>query len=153
MADDAGNLAYASFRASPPDLSEPTFPRTGDLIVADHCSWSCDKAMAVLEHERAMDEREAMVSMRQTLEQDLGRIILRAVGNAKDKTARFVVPVGTEEVHVEMSLKPLNPHVGADDAIVLNLMDQLSKAAARVRHDRGREPTPSANGAVLTGRS
>ena len=133
MMDAAGNLGYASFRASPPDLSEPTFPRTGDLVVADLCSWSCDKAMEVLERERAMDEREAMVSMRQTLEEDLGRIILRAVGNAKDKTARFVVPVGTEEVHVEMSLKPLNPHVGANDPIVLNLMDQLSKAAARVR--------------------
>ena len=27
MVDDAGNLGYASFRASPPDLSGPTFPR------------------------------------------------------------------------------------------------------------------------------
>ena len=153
MVDDAGNLGYASFRASPPELSESTFPRAGDLIVADHCSWSCDKAMEVLEREGAMDEREAMISMRQTLEQDLGRIILRAVGNAKDKTTRFVVPVGTEEVHVEMSLKPLNPHVGANDPIVLNLMDQLSRAAARVRREWGREHTPGASGAVLTGRS
>ena len=153
MLDDDGNLAFASLRSSPPDLADPTFPRVGDLIVAELCSWRCDKAMEVLEHERAMDEREAMISIRQTLEEDLGRIILRAVGNAKDKTARFVVPVGTEEVHVEMSLKPLNPHVGADDPIVLNLMDQLSRAVASVRRDRGREHTPSANGAVLTGRS
>ena len=153
MLDDAGNLAFASFRGSPPDLAGPTFPRTGDLIVAELCSWGCDKAMEALEHERLMDEQNAIVSMRQTLEQDLGRIILRAVGNAKDKTARFVVPVGTEEVHVEMSLKPLNPHVGANDPVVLNLMDQLSKAAERVRHDRRRKPTPGAYRAVPVGRS
>ena len=43
-----------------------------------------------------------------TLEQDLGRILLGAIRDAKDGTARFVVPVGSEEVHVRMSLKPLN---------------------------------------------
>ena len=152
MLDDAGNLAFASFRGSPPDLAGPTFPRAGDLIVAELCSWRCDRAMEVLEHERLMDEQNAMVSMRQNLEQDLGRIILRAVGSAKDKTARFVVPVGSEEVHVEMGLKPLNPHVGANDPIVLNLMDQLSKAAERVRGVRRCEATPSADGAILNGR-
>ena len=68
-----------------------------------------------------------MIRISQTLEQDLGRIILRAVGSARDKTARFVVPVGTEEFHVELGLKPLNPHVGINDPIVLNLTDQLSK--------------------------
>ncbi len=134
MVDDAGNLGYASFRASPLDLSGPTFPRTGDLIVADLCSWSCDKAMEVLKRERAMDEQEAMISMRQTLEQDLGRIILGAIGNAKDKTARLVVPVGSEEVHVDMSLKPLNPHVGPDDPMVLNLLGQLADAVDKVRN-------------------
>lgn len=153
VVDNAGNLSYASFRASPADLSGPAFPRTGDLIVAELCSWDCVMAMEVLERERVMDEQEAMISMRQTLEQDLGRIILRAVGNAKEKPARFVVPVGTEEVHVEMVLKPLNPHVEANDPIVLNLMDQLSKAADSVRNDRKREPTPSNNSAVLAGRS
>ena len=152
MLDDAGNLVFANFRGSPPDLAGPTFPRTGDLIVAELCSWGCDKAMEMLEHERLMDQQNALVSMRQTLEQDLGRIILRAVGSAKDKPARFVVPVGTEEVHVEMGLKPLNPHVGANDPIVLNLMAQLSRAAERVRGARRCEATPSVNGAVLNGR-
>ena len=152
MLDDTGNLAFASFRGSPPDLAGPTFPRTGDLIVAELCSWDCAKAMELLERERAMDEQDAMISMRQTLEQDLGRIILGAVGSAKDKTARFVVPVGTEEVHVEMGLKPLNFHVGANDPIVLNLMAQLSRAAERVRGVRKCEATPSANGAILNGR-
>ena len=81
-----------------------------------------------------MDEQNAMVSMRQTLEQDLGRIILGAIQGAKDQAARFVVPVGTEEVHVEMSLQPLNPHVGPNDPIVLSLLEQLSQAAETVRN-------------------
>ena len=57
MMDDDGNLAFASFRGSPPDLAGPTFPRAGDLIVAELCSWGCDKAMEVLKHERLMDEQ------------------------------------------------------------------------------------------------
>ena len=153
MEDGEGNLQFASFRGSPPDLSGCAFPRMGDLIVAELCSWDCAKAMRVLEHERAIDEREAMMSMRQTLEQDLGRIILGAVAGARDKTGRFVVPVGTEEVHIEMSLKPLSPHVGADAPIVLNLMEQLTKAAETVRSGRRCEATPSANGAVQDTRS
>ena len=35
MLDDDGKLVFASFRGSPPDLAGPTFPRTGDLIVAE----------------------------------------------------------------------------------------------------------------------
>ena len=134
MLDDAGNLAFASFRGSPPDLDGPTFPRTGDLIVAELCSWGCDKAMEAMEHERLMDEQNAIVSMHQTLEQDLGRILLRAVRGARDGTARFVVPVGSEEVHVEMSLKPLDPHVRPGDPIVLNLLGQVAGAADKVRN-------------------
>ena len=76
MLDDDGNLAFASFRGSPPDLAGPTFPRMGDLIVAELCSWDCDKAMEVLGREQLMDQQNAMVSMRETLEQDLGRILL-----------------------------------------------------------------------------
>ena len=59
--DDDGNLAFASFRGSPPDLAGPTFPRAGDLIVAELCSWGCDKAMEVLKHERLMDEQNRRV--------------------------------------------------------------------------------------------
>ncbi len=105
MLDDDGKLVFASFRGSPPDLAGPTFPRTGDLIVADLCSWGCDKAMDVLGRERLMDQQNAIVSMRESLEQDLGRILLGAIRGAKDGTSRFVVPVGSEEVHVAMSLK------------------------------------------------
>ncbi len=142
MLDDAGNLVFASFHGSPPDLAGPTFPRTGDLIVAELCSWGCDKAMEVLEHERLMDEHDAVVSMRQTLEQDLGRILLGAIRSANDGTQRFVVPVGSEEVHVEMTLKALNPHVSPNDPIVLNLMTQVVKAADKVRN-RGRRSAPA----------
>ena len=79
MLDDDGKLVFASFRGSPPDLAGPTFPRTGDLIVAELCSWGCDKAMEVLGRERLMDQQNAILSMRETLEQDLGRILLRAI--------------------------------------------------------------------------
>ena len=143
MLDDAGTLVFASFRGSPPDLASPTFPRTGDLIVAELCSWGCDKAMEVLEHERLMDEQNAIVSMRQTLEQDLGRILLGAIRDAKDGTARIVVPVGSEEVHVQMSLKPLDPHVRPDDPIVLNLMSQVAGAADKVRNRHRRYSSAS----------
>ncbi len=141
MLDDDGKLVFASFRGSPPDLAGPTFPRTGDLIVAELCSWGCDKAMEVLEREQVMDQQNAILSMRETLEQDLGRILLGAIRGAKDETSRFVVPVGSEEVHVEMSLKPLNPHVGPDDAIALNLMSQVASAVEKVRNGRRLEPS------------
>ena len=137
MLDDDGKLVFASFRGSPPDLVGPTFPRAGDLIVAELCSWDCDKAMEMLGREQLMDQQNAVVSMRETLEQDLGSILLRAIRGAKDGTGRFVVPVGAEEVYVEMSLKPLNPHVSASDLTVLNLMAQVAMAADKVRN-RGR---------------
>ena len=133
MLDDDGKLVFASFRGSPPDLAGPTFPRTGDLIVAELCSWNYDKAMEVLGREQLMDQQNAMVSMRENLEQDLGRILLGAIRGAKDGTGRFVVPVRSEEIHVEMSLKPLNLHVSASDPTVLNLMDQVAKTADKVR--------------------
>ena len=154
MLDDDGNLVFASFRGSPPDLAGPTFPRTGDLVVAELCSWGCDKAMEMLEIERLMDQQNAIVSMRETLEQDLGRILLGAIRSAKDGTGRFVVPVGSEEVHVEMSLKPLNPQVNLDDPIVLNLVEQLACAAKKVRNGRRLKPSSTGpNGTVQDERS
>ena len=143
MLDDDGKLVFASFRGSPPDLAGPTFPRTGDLIVAELCSWGCAKAMEVLERERLRDEQNAMVSMRQTLEQNLGKILLQAIRGAKDGKARFVVPVGSEEVHVEMSLNPLNPRVGHDDPMVLNLLGQLADAVDKVRNRHRRNTDAS----------
>ena len=149
MLDDDGNLAFATFRGSPPDLAGPMFPRTGDLVVAELCSWGCDKAEEVLEHERLMDQQHAVASMRETLEQDLGRILLGAIRSAKDGTGRFVVPVGAEEVHVEMNLKPLNPHTGADDPFVLNLVEQMACAAEKVWNGRRLGPSSSgSNGSV-----
>ena len=40
-----------------------------------------------------------------------------------------------------MSLKPLNPHVGPDDPLVLNLVNQLACAAEKVRNGRRLEPS------------
>ena len=134
-----GKLVFASFRGSPPDLAGPTFPRTGDLIVAELCSWDCDKAMEVLGSEQLIDQQNAILSIRETLEQDLGRILLGAIRGAKDGTSRFIVPVGSEEVHIEMSLKPLNPHVSASDPTVLNLMSQVARAANKVRNSGKRD--------------
>ena len=152
MLDDDGNLVFASFRGSPPDLAGPTFPRTGDLIVAELCSWDCDKSMEMLGSERLMDQQNAIVSMRETLEQDLGRILLGAIRCANDGTSRFVVPVGSEEVHVEMSLKPLNPHVSANDPVVLDLMAQVAKAADKVRNRGRRSALESGSNGVAADR-
>lgn len=57
MVDDDGKLQYARLRGSPPDLSAPTFPRTGDLVVAELCSLNCDKALEMLRHEQRLDDR------------------------------------------------------------------------------------------------
>ena len=148
MVDDDGRLQYARLRGSPPDLSAPTFPRTGDLVVAELCSWNCDKAMEVLRHEQRLDEQAATISIRQTLEQDVGRAILRAIALVGEGPAKFVVPVGTQEVHVEVSLEPLNPHVDAGDPTVLSLRDELAKAGEKVRnrHRRGALPQDSEGG-------
>ena len=151
MLDDDGNLVFASFRGSPPDLAAPTFPRTGDLIVAELCSWDCDKATEVLRREQLMDQQNAMVYMRETLEQDLGRILLVAIRGARDGTGRFVVPVGSEEVYVDMSLKPLNPHVSASDPMVLNLMAQVANAADKVRNRGRRNAFESGSNGVAAG--
>ena len=114
--DEDGNLEFASLRGSPPNLTGPTFPRAGDLIVAELCSWDCDKAMEMQRRQWKMDAEEAAIYTKGTLERDLGQILLGALSNATDKTARIVVPIGTQEVHVEMSVHPLNPHVSPSDS-------------------------------------
>lgn len=141
--DENGQLAYSRLRGSPPDLSSPTFPRTGDLIVAELCSWDCDTAMEVLVHERALDEEAAALSMHQTLERDLGRTLLRAVREAAEQPAKFVVPLGTEEVHVEMSLEPLNAQISASDITVLPLLEELASVAEKVRSRHTRDASPA----------
>ena len=42
---------------------------------------------------RALDEEGTALPMRQTFEQDLGWILLRAVGRAGKEPAKFVVPI------------------------------------------------------------
>ena len=134
IVDEDGSLAFASLRSSPPDLCGPTFPRAGDLIVAELCSWNCDEVMEIQARERAIDEQYALVSVRQQLEQNLGRIIFGAIHGSKHNAASFVVPVGSEEVHVQMSLRPLNGKVDPDDPTVLNLVGQLQDAVDTVRN-------------------
>ena len=137
---DDGDLEFASFRGSPPDLSSPAFPRTGDLIVAEYCSWDCDKAMEMQRRDWKLDAQAAEISMRETLESDLGRILLKAIGNAGDEASRFVVSVGTEEVHVEMALKPLDSRVSPDDPVFIDLACQYFDAYEKVRNRHGTGP-------------
>ena len=90
----------------------------------------------MLRDERTLDEQAAAISIRQTLEADLGRTMLTAIGRADAEPARFVVPVGAQEVHVEVSLEPLNARVSASDPTILLLLDELAKAAEKVRSRR-----------------
>ena len=133
MVDGEGNLEFASLRSSPPDLCGPTFPRAGDLIVAELCSWACAEAMEVQRREREIDERHTLVSVRQQLEQNLGSILLGAIRGSNYEAASFVVPVGTEEVHLQVSLRPINGKVDPNDPIVLNLVGQIQDAVDTVR--------------------
>ena len=61
--DVDGNLAFASFRSTEPDLSGSSFPRAGDLIVAELCSWDCDTAMQAQQHDRQMDHLTTRAAM------------------------------------------------------------------------------------------
>ena len=130
--DDDGRLVFASFRGSEPDLAGPSFPRTGNLIVAEVCSWDCDTAMRAQQRDWQMDQLSAQAAMERQLAQNLGRILLDAIRGATDKTARFVVPVGTEEVHVEMGLRPLS--TGDVPPFVLDLQAELSSAVERAKN-------------------
>ena len=94
-------------------------------------------------HERALDEEAAALSMHQTLERDLGRTLLRAVREAAEQPAKFVVPLGTEEVHVEMSLEPLNAQISASDITVLPLLEELASVAEKVRSRHTRDANPA----------
>ena len=99
-------------------------------------------------HERTLDEQAAALSMRKTLEQDLGRTLLRAVRGAGDGPAKFVVPIGTQEVHVAMSLKPLSPQMSASDVTVLPLLEELARVAETVRSRHSRDVPHPNNGSA-----
>ena len=139
MIDEDGTLGFASFRGSPPELSEPTFPRTGDLIVAEVCSWGCEEAMEVQTREWDLKHRTAGILTEQAYPERLGQIILEAIRNAKDGVGRLVVPIGTEEVHVDMSIRPLNPNVGPDDRVAIDLLRQITEASQVVRNRHRRD--------------
>ena len=144
LVDEDGKLIYARSRGSLPDFDGPAFPRNGNRVVAELCSWNCDKAMEKFHNEQVLDQRAAECAMRETLEQDLGQIILRTIAGAGDDVARFIVPIGSQEVHVPMSVHPLNTWVSPDDPIFLSLKKQINDAQERVRNRLGR-PNPLKN--------
>lgn len=132
--DDEGKLQFSSFRNSPSDLSGPTFPRAGDLIPAELCSWGCDTTVEVQAKQRKQNEQNANIATRLSLEQNLARIILDAIGGAGQNVGRFVVPVRGEEVHVQMSLQPLDAHCVPIPSIVLDLQREFAEAVQEVRN-------------------
>ena len=92
MKDQDGNIQFASFRGSPPNLSEPTFPRTGNMIVAEQCSWTCEESMEVSKRHNLMDMQDAEVAMNLELQRKLGRIVLGAMSADQ---RQLVLPVAT----------------------------------------------------------
>ena len=139
MKDQDGNIQFASFRGSPPNLSEPTFPRTGNMIVAEQCSWTCEESMEVSKHHNLMDMQDADVAMNLELQRKLGSIVLGAMSAAENEPAQFVVPLGSEEVHVLISRHPLNPHISPTDPRLLNIREQFAEAAETVRNRHRRD--------------
>ena len=47
---------------------------------------------------------------------------------SKHEAASFIVPVGTEEVHLQIGLRPLSDKADPNDPIVLNLVGQIQDA-------------------------
>ena len=92
-----------------------------------------------------MDEEVAAISVRQTLKEDLGEILLSAMRSAADGAARLVVSVGAEETHVEMKLQPLNSDVDRSGGLALDLQSQIAEAVAvaKVRGRHRRNPAGS----------
>ena len=133
MKDRDGNIQFASFRGSPPNLSEPTFPRTGNMIVAEQCSWTCEESMEVSKRHNVMDMQDAEVALNLELQRKLGRIVLGAMSAAENEPAQFVVPLGSEEVQVLISRHPLNPHISPTDSRLLNIREQFAEAEETVR--------------------
>ena len=139
MKDRNGNIQFASFRGSPPNLSEPTFPRTGNMIVAEQCSWTCEESMEVSKRHHVMDMQDAEVALNLELQRKLGRIVLGAMSAAENEPAQFVVPLGSEEVQVLISRHPLDPHISPSDSRLLNIREQFAEAEETVRNRHRRD--------------
>ena len=137
--DRDGNIQFASFRGSPPNLSEPTFPRTGNMIVAEQCSWTCEESMEVAKSHHVMDMQDADVAFNLELQRKLGRIVLGAMSAAQNEPAQFVVPLGSDEVHVLISRHPLNPCISPTGPHLLNIREQIAEAEETVRHRHRRD--------------
>ena len=60
--------------------------------------------MEVQTREWDLKHQIAKIMTEQAYPERLGRIILDAIKNATDGVGRVVVPIGTEEVHVDMSI-------------------------------------------------
>ena len=46
--DDDGNVVWARFRGSAPDLDGMAYPAIGTALLADSCTWSCARSAAAL---------------------------------------------------------------------------------------------------------
>ena len=46
--DDDGNVLWARFRGSAPDLDGMVYPAIGTALLADSCTWNCARAAAAL---------------------------------------------------------------------------------------------------------
>ena len=139
MKDHDGKIQFASFQGSPPNLSEPTFPRTGNMIVAEQCSWTCEESMEVSKRHHVMDMQDADVAMNLELQRKLGSIVLGAMSAAENEPAQFVIPIGSEEVHALISRHQLNPHFSPTDPRLLSIREKFAEAAETVRNRHHRD--------------
>ena len=109
------------------------------MIVAEQCSWTCEESMEISERHNLMDMQDADAAFNLELQRKLGRIVLRAMSAAENEPAQFVVPLGSEEVHVMISRRPLNPHISPTDPSLLNIREQFAEAVETVRHRHRRD--------------
>ena len=95
--------------------------------------------MEVSKRHHVMDMQDAEVDMNLELQRKLGRIVLGAMSAAENEPAQFVVPLGSDEVHVLISRHPLNPHISPTDPRLLNIREQFAEAEETVRNRHRRD--------------
>ena len=86
-----------------------------------------------------MDMQDAEVALNLELQRKLGRTVLRAMSATENDPAQFVVPLGSDEVHVRISRHPLNPHISPTDSRLLNIREQFAEAEETVRNRHRRD--------------
>ena len=95
--------------------------------------------MEVSKSHHVMDMQDADVAFNLELQRKLGRIVLGAMSAAENEPAQFVVPLGSEEVHVLISRQPLDPSINPTGPRLLNIREQISKAKETVRNRHRRD--------------